>query len=106
MVDEMCKFSARSASIQGKNVESVCDKISWGVALLALLRRERFSIGCKGGRAAAFVVAPTICYFRRARTSCLCSACRACEMLKNAPLDASIRVDTAENRLFKVQVKV
>ena len=26
-------------------------------------------------------------------------------MLKNAPLDASIRVDTAENRLFKVKVK-
>ena len=58
MVDEMCKFSARSASIQGKNVQSVCDKISWCVALLALLRRERFCIGCKGGRAAAFLVAP------------------------------------------------
>ena len=77
----------------------VCSSHTWLIG-------SRLRIGCKGGRAAAFVVAPKICYFRRARTSCLCSACRACEMLKNAPLDASIRVDTAENRLVKVQVKV
>ena len=40
MVDEMCQFSAWSASIQGKNVQSVSDKICWCVALLALLRIE------------------------------------------------------------------
>ena len=87
----MCKFSARSASIQGKNVQSVCDKISWCVALLALLRRERFCIGCKGGRAAAFLAAPENFYFRRVRTSSLCSACRACEMLKKCAFG---RLDT------------
>ena len=40
MVEEMCQFSAWSASIQGKNVQSVCNKICWCVALLALLRIE------------------------------------------------------------------
>ena len=78
----------------------VCSSHTWLIG-------SRVCIGCKGGRAAAFLVAPKKkCYFRRLRTSCLYSACRACEMLKNAPLDASIRVDTAEKRLVKVQVKV
>ena len=77
----------------------VCSSHTWLIG-------SRLCIGCKGGRAAAFLVAPKNCYFRRVRTPYLCSACKACEMLKNAPLDASMRADTAENRLFKVQVKV
>ena len=70
------------------------------------LYRVRLCIASAGGRAAAFLAAAENCYFRRVCTFSLYPACRVNETLKNAPLDASIRVDTAENRLVKVQVKV
>ena len=57
-------------------------------------------------RAAAFFAAPELCYFSASlhvlRVLCVCSACRACETLKNATLDAAIAVDTAENEFLKV----
>ena len=70
------------------------------------LYRVRLCIASAGGRAAAFLAAAKKSNFRRASTVCLCSACAVNETLKNAPLDATIAVDTAENQFFKVQVKV
>ena len=68
------------------------------------LYRVRLCIASAGGRAAAFLAAAKKGYFRRASTLCLCSACAVCEMLKNAPSDAAIAVDTAEKQLFNVKI--
>ena len=68
------------------------------------LYRVRLCIASAGGRAAAFLAAAKKSYFWRASTVCLCSACTVCEMLKNAPSDAAIAVDTAENQLFNVKI--
>ena len=83
---------------------------SWKTLLflyLLVLGTTSYSLLILGysGRAAAFLAAPKNCYFRWVCTFCLCPTCTACEMLKNAPLDAAISFDTAENRLFRVQVK-
>ena len=59
-----------------------------------------------GARAAAFLVAPKNCYFRRVCTSSLYSACTVSETLQNAPLDAFVAVDSAEIQPFNVEVKV
>ena len=70
------------------------------------LYRVRLCIASTGGRAAAFLVAPKNFYFWRLCAFCLYSACAVNETLKNAPLDVAIAVDTAENQLFKVEIKV
>ena len=70
------------------------------------LYRVRLCIASTGGRAAAFLAASKNCYFWRLCALRLYSACAVNETLKNAPLDAAIAVDTAENQFFKVQVKV
>ena len=59
-----------------------------------------------GARAAAFLVAPENCFFRRFRVVSVVVPRTACETLQNAPLDASVAVDTAENHSFNVEVKV
>ena len=62
------------------------------------------------GRAAAvrrhFFPRRKKCYFRRASKLSLYFTCTVNETLQNAPLDAAIAVDTAENRCFKVEVNV
>ena len=68
------------------------------------LYRVRLCIASTGGRAAAFLTAAKKSYFSRASTVCLCSACAVCEMLKNAPLNAFVAVDTAENQPFNVNI--
>ena len=99
-------IGSASAAVEVFEPAGPRDKICVVLLSQIHLYRLRLCIVSAGGRAAAFLAAPKNCYFRRVCTFSLYPACTVKETLKNAPLDAAIAVDTAENQPFKVQVKV
>ena len=100
----LSSIGGASAAIEVFEPAGPRDKICVVLLSQIHLYRVRLCIPSAGGRAAAFLAAAKKSNFRRASTVCLCSACAVCEMLKNAPLDAFVAVDTAENQFVNVKI--
>ena len=100
----LSSIGGASAAIEVFEPAGPRDKICVVLLSQIHLYRVRLCIASAGGRAAAFLAAAKKSNFRRASTVCLSSACTVCEMLKNAPLDAFVAVDTAENQPFNVKI--
>ena len=100
----LSSIGGASAAIEVFEPAGPRDKICVVLLSQIHLYRVRLCIASAGGRAAAFLAAAKKSNFRQASTVCLCSACTVRKMLKNAPLDAFVAVDTAENQPFNVNI--
>ena len=100
----LSSIGGASAAIEVFEPAGPRDKICVVLLSQIHLYRVRLCIASAGGRAAAFLVAAKKSNFRLASTVCLSLACTVCEMLKNAPLNAFVAVDTAENQPFNVKI--